>query len=242
MSDSFDIDKERCIVLGVIPYSDGRRIVRVLSESQGTLALWVAEGSGKKRQVGKWHPGALLELSGLRRKGAEGLVRFREARRAVIPETTLVDVRKSAVVFFLCELMMKLFPAEVPHPEVFQLAWKTMLRIESERNVSWIHAEFLGQLIGLLGIAPQSNPEAQEDVLDLQTGEWKRYMGVADDHLPSPLSHWFLNLCAGENAVDGGYHSALRNQLIQGQIRYLHHHLGGLAEIKSVQVLQSVFE
>ena len=64
MAESLSLDREPCIVLSVVPYNDGRRVVRVLGETLGAVALWVTEGRGKNRQVGKWHPGAMLELRG----------------------------------------------------------------------------------------------------------------------------------------------------------------------------------
>lgn len=240
MAGSLSIDTDPCIVLSVLPYNDGRRVVRILSESLGAVALWVPEGSGKKRQVGKWHPGALLELRGLTRKGSEGLIRFKEARRKFIPESMFRDVRKNAVVFFLCELMAKLLPEESAHPEVFTLFWQTLMRIETESNVAWIHAEFVGQLIQALGVAPERSDFPSHDVLDLQSGEWKTEMGVAEDHLPAPLGDWFVSLCEGDRSAFE-CQAQERKQLIQAQLRYLHHQMGGLREIKSYDVLEAVF-
>jgi len=240
MSGSLSIDCERCIVLSVLPYNDGRRVVRVLTESIGTVALWVSEGRGKNRQVGHWHPGAMLELTGLTRKGSEGLVRFKSARRKFIPVSTMQDVRKGAIVFFLCELIGKLFPEESEHMEVFRLFWNTLEQVDQEQQVAWVHVFFIGELIRLLGIAPEASPRRGEDVLNLQTGEWTSQMGPMEDHLPAPLSHWFIDVADGSRnpiACD----AQNRKQLIQGQIRYLHHQMGGLREIKSYDVLEAVF-
>lgn len=240
MSGSIALDSERCVVLATTPYNDGRRVVRALTESLGIVALWVSEGRGKNRNVGPWHPGALLELRGLTRKGAEGLVRFKEMRRLMIPFELFADVRKSAVVFFLCELVAKLIPQETEHREVFRLLWSTIETLESAERVGWVHAEFIGVLIRALGIAPEDSGQPSHDVLDLQTGEWKTHMGVADDHLPPPLSRWFVDLCESRGAPRECEMNQ-RKQLIQGQIRYLHHQMGGLREIKSFEVLESVF-
>jgi hypothetical protein len=240
MGESLSIDREPCIVLSVVPYNDGRRVVRVIGRSLGTVALWVNEGRGKNRQVGKWHPGALLELHGVSRKGESGLVRFKEARRTFIPVAMFQDVRRSAVAFFLCELVAKLFPEETAHPEVYDLFQGAMERIEKEGQVGWVHAEFMGRLIELLGIAPAPPVHASEDVLDLQTGEWKHAMGTAEDHLPPPLSHWFTALIRGERPAEGATFSH-RKDLIQGQLRYLNNQMGGLREIKSYEVLEQVF-
>lgn len=241
MAESLSLDREPCIVLSVVPYNDGRRVVRVLGETLGTVALWVTEGRGKNRQVGKWHPGAMLELRGVNRKGSEGLLRFREARRTHIPVAMFQDVRRSAVTFFLCELVAKLFPEEIAHPEIYALFQTALKRVEEEDQVGWIHAEFMGQLIALMGLAPAPPPSAGADVLDLQSGEWKHAMGTAEDHLPPPLSEWFMELTS-----DAGRHFTAsfsdRKELIKGQLRYLGHQLGGLREIKSYEVLEQVFE
>ena len=241
MAESLSLDREPCIVLSVVPYDDGRRVVRVLGETLGTVALWVTEGRGKNRQVGKWHPGAMLELRGVSRKGSEGLVRFKEARRTHIPVAMFQDVRRSAVAFFLCELVAKLFPEEIAHPEVYTLFHMALKRVEEEDQVGWIHAEFMGQLIALMGLAPAPSPSAGADVLDLQSGEWKPAMGTAEDHLPPPLSEWFMEL-TGESGRHFTANFSERKELIKGQLCYLGYQLGGLREIKSYEVLEQVFE
>ena len=241
MAESLSLDREPCIVLSVVPYNDGRRVVRVLGETLGTVALWVTEGRGKNRQVGKWHPGAMLELRGVSRRGSEGLVRFKEARRTHIPVAMFQDVRRSAVTFFLCELVAKLFPEEIAHPEIYALFQTTLKRVEEEEQVGWIHAEFMGQLIALMGLAPVPPPAAGTDVLDLQSGEWKHAMGTAEDHLPPPLSGWFMEL-TGETGRRFTASFSERKELIKAQLRYLGNQLGGLREIKSYEVLEQVFE
>ena len=241
MAEFLSLDREPCIVLSVVPYNDGRRVVRVLGETLGAVALWVTEGRGKNRQGGKWHPGAMLELRGLSRKGSEGLVRFKEARRTHIPVAMFHDARRSAVAFFLCELVGKLFPEETAHPEVYTLFQTALMRVEEEEQVGWIHAEFMGQLIALMGLAPARPTSAGADVLDLQSGEWKHAMGTAEDHLPPPLSQWFVDL-TGETGRHFTASFSDRKELIKGQIRYLGHQLGGLREIKSSKVLEQVFE
>lgn len=240
MAESLSLDREPCIVLSVLPYNDGRRVVRVLGETLGMVALWVTEGRGKNRQVGKWHPGAMLELRGVSRKGSEGLVRFKEARRTHIPIALFQDVRRSAVAFFLCELVAKIFPEEIAHPEVYSLFQEALTRVEDEDQVGWIHAEFMGQLIAMMGLTPANSSMTGADVLDLQSGEWKHAMGTAEDHLPPPLSHWFMALTGGNRRFTATFSE--RKELIKGQLRYLGHQLGGIREIKSYEVLEQVFE
>ena len=83
---SISIDQDRVIVLSSTPHGDQTRIIRVLSRELGVVPLWVRLGTGKKRQAGLWHSGALLDVSGLKRKGSDGLFRYAEAHLAVMFE------------------------------------------------------------------------------------------------------------------------------------------------------------
>ena len=109
---SISIDQDRVIVLSSKAHGDQTRVIRVLSRELGVVPLWVRLGTGKKRQAGLWHPGALLEVTGLKRKGSEGLFRFHEVNRVVMFEKLISEVRRSSVAFFLSEVVLKTLPEE----------------------------------------------------------------------------------------------------------------------------------
>ncbi len=224
------------------PYSDGKRVVRVMSRSYGVIALWVNEGRGKNRRIAMWHPGAVLELSGMNRKGSEGLIRFREVRRTVVLDAVIRDPRRSAVVFFICEVIEKTMPEETPHPEIHDLMATTILEIESSSALGWIHAAFLGQLIQLLGIAPVAPASLNLKSLDLQSGDWKFEMGLEKESLERNIADGFMAFLEPEAAIPKMWSVADRKRLILGQVRYLQHQLGVVREIKSYAVLEAVFD
>ena len=62
---SISIDQDRIIVLSSTVHGDQTLVIRVFSRELGVIPLWVRLGSGKKRQAGIWHPGALLDVSRL---------------------------------------------------------------------------------------------------------------------------------------------------------------------------------
>ena len=72
MAGSLSIDTDPCIVLSVLPYNDGRRVVRILSQSLGTVALWVSEGSGKKTTGREMASGCIAGVAGLDAQGIGG--------------------------------------------------------------------------------------------------------------------------------------------------------------------------
>jgi DNA repair protein RecO (recombination protein O) len=239
---SISIDQDRVIVLSMTAHSDNTRVIRVMSRELGVVPLWVRLGSGKKRQAGLWHPGALLEVSGLKRKGSEGLFRFNEAHRAVMFEKLISDVRRSSVAFFLSEVVLKTFPEESAHPEVFELLWNTLTQLESIPQTGWVHVHFLGQLITLLGLAPTPETRVGRG-LDLQTGEWMDGVFEDDDHLGPDLAVWFAHWTMPQAALNVSPKLSIseRRRLVLGQVRYLQHHLSGPKTIQSYDVLESIF-
>jgi len=213
-----------------------------MSRTHGAIALWVNEGRGKNRRIAMWHAGALLELSGMNRKGSEGLIRFREARRTVVLDAVIRDPRRSAVVFFICEVIEKTMAEETPHPEVHDLMARTICEIESSTTLGWIHAAFLGQLIRLLGIAPVSPGNSDFTSLDLQSGDWKYEIGLEKESLEKSIADGFMAFLEPEAPVPTMWSIADRKRLVLGQVRYLQHQLGTVREIKSYAVLEAVFD
>ena len=239
---SISIDQDRVIVLSSKAHGDQTRVIRVLSRELGVVPLWVRLGTGKKRQAGLWHPGALLEVTGLKRKGSEGLFRFHEVNRVVMFEKLISEVRRSSVAFFLSEVVLKTLPEESAHPEVFDLFWDTLTQLEDMPQTGWIHVQFLGQLISLLGLAPTPETRVGRG-LDLQTGEWMDGVFEDEDHLGSELATWFVHWTMPQAALDASPKLSIseRRRLVLGQVRYLQHHLSGPKTIQSYDVLESIF-
>jgi len=239
---SISIDQDRVIVLSVTAHGDQTRVIRVLSRELGVVPLWVRLGTGKKRQVALWHPGALLEVSSLKRKGSEGLFRYQEVHRAVMFEKLISEVRRSSVAFFLAEVVLKTLPEESSHPEVFDLFWETLKKLETIPQTGWVHVLFLGQLIALLGLAP-TEEESCKRGLDLQTGEWIDGVYEDDDHLGPELAALFVFWTTPEASVSFAQKLSLleRRHLVLGQVRYLQHHLSGPKTIQSYDILESIF-
>ena len=231
------------VVLGITPYGDNSQIVRVFSRTLGVVALWVRTGKGKHRKQAMWHPCALLDVSGVQRKGPEGLIRYKEVRPAVVFDRLTTDALRSSVAFFLAEVMIKTFPEESPHPEVVDLLWQTILKLDQIPKTGWVHVAFLGRLIDILGFSPAEKANDIAQGLSLQTGDWEWVVLEDEDHLGPLLAAVFTALANGKDAevICAELEAKQRRQLVLGQVRYLQHHLSGPKEIKSYEVLESLF-
>jgi hypothetical protein len=163
-------------------------------------------------------------------------------RRTVVLDAVIRDPRRSAVVFFICEVIEKTMPEETPHPEVHDLMARFILEIESSSSLGWIHAAFLGQLIWILGIAPISPDSQSLKSLDLQSGDWKFEMGLEIESLEREIADGFMAFLEPDASIPKMWSVADRKRLILGQVRYLQNQLGVVREIKSYAVLEAVFD
>ena len=240
---SVDLSSDRWVVLSRVAHGDGAWIVRVFSRELGVVAVWAPVGKARQRKVGAYHPCSLLEAHGIRRKGSEGLFRFAEVRRAMPLDVLVTDVRRSAVAFFLSEVMWRTFPEEHAHPEVADLLWNAAADLAQTQSPQHVHLHFLASLIDHLGLAPEAQPPGPALGLNLATGEWTPVPLADIDQWPPETAAAFAALVA--MAREGGpaplIGSAIRRQLVAGMVRYIQHHLSGPKTIKSLDVLEAVF-
>ena len=234
-------------MIGSIPYNDTSRVVRVLSEGQGMIPLWVR--TGKKSPKAIWHPLSAVELANFRRKKQDGLGTFSEASRALPAIHILSDARRSAVAFFIAEVLDKSMSEGAPMPEVFKLVWKTVELLETEDSVSHLHIYFLAHLVQILGLMPEEFDDAstkKSGSLNLDTGEWS---GV--EMSLSKESHYLkYNLVITMMAIPGMKFDVMRKlrleksdrkELLLGMVMFIQLHHAGLRQIKCYDVLETIF-
>lgn len=240
---SVDLSADRWVVLGSVAHGDSAWIVRAFSRELGLIAVWTPVGKARKRKVAAYHPLSLLEVHGVRRKGSEGLYRFAEARRSEPMDALLADVRRSAVAFFLAEMVWRTFPEEHPHPDVADLLWETAAALCQTDSPHRIHLHFLAGLIDLMGLAPEAQPAGPSLGFNLAKGEWLPVTLPDEDHWPAQTAAAFAALLESSRASTTSPPIAgpIRRQLIAGMVRYIQHHLSGPKTIKSLDVLEAVF-
>ena len=238
---SINLDEDRLIVLSSTVYGDDSSIVRVFSRALGVVPIWVKMGKTRRSrgEGAKWHPLALLDARGLNRKGSEGLFRVRTADRAHRLDALTTDIRRSAVAFFLAEFLWKTFPEEAAHPEVVDWTWRWVLELDATPHPANVHVHYLAGLAPLLGLAPEHAPPSARHGLDLATGEYVVVEHPDETRLSSEAAALFNSLCVGEQPDISG---AMRKELIRGLVRYLQVHLSGERPLKSIEVLEAIFQ
>ena len=237
----------QAIVIGSVTYSDSSRVVKVLTKEIGIIPVWVRTGKKSKKAI--WHPLSMVELSGFTRKKARGLANFKEASRCFPANNLLNDARRSSVAFFIAEVLDKSLEDEVPLPEVFNLMIDIVNLIEFETSVSSLHIFFMSRLVNALGLMPEDydrRKRASIKSLNLDTGEWSeinKALTAKDHYLDFELASKLM-LISGMNFEESQgvrLNKSDKKELLLGMVMFVQIHHSGLREIKSYDVLETIF-
>jgi len=238
---SVQLDADRIIVLSSTAHGDDSHIVRVFSRTLGVIPLWVRIGKSKRArgEWAKWHPLALLEVRSLSRKGSEGLFRASSVERSLRLDAIHSDVRRSAVAFFLAEFLWRTFPEEAAHPEVVDWTWQWVEVLDQTDRPASVHVRYLAGMTKLLGIAPEAAPAKPYHGLELGTGEYVEVNHGDEMHLSPAATRTYWQLIQG---VQSPIPAAEQRELVRGMVRYIQLHLSGERPLKSLEVLEAIFQ
>ncbi len=237
----------QAVVIGSVTYSDSSRVVKVLTEENGVIPVWVRTGKKTKKAI--WHPLSMVELSGFTRKKSGGLANFKEAARCMPASNLLSDAKRSSVAFFIAEVLDKSLEDDVPLPEVFKLMKVIIHLIELEKSVSSLHIFFMARLVDALGLMPEEfelSNQGRIKSLNLDTGEWSEVemsLTYKNHYLNFELASILMALSGMnfEESQDLNLSKADKKELLLGMVMFVQLHHSGFREIKSYDVLETIF-
>lgn len=237
--------KTKGIVLHTLKYGDSSLIVTLFTEQFGRLSCIVnaTRGNKAKNKSAVIQPLFLLELEIYLKKTRE-LQRIKELKLSRPYVTIPYDVRKSAQVLFLAELLYKIIREEEANPDLFSFLEGTLSFFDSLKDGSAnFHVWFLAHLTRLAGIYP--------DLRDIQGGCFDMKRGTIDDQIPlhpfymdPDTTTCFRNIMMLEmnELPELRIRHSLRSALLARILDYYHLHFESLGNFNSLSVLNEVFQ
>ena len=234
----------KAIVIGAISYSDSSKVVKVLTKEHGVLPLFVR--LKKKGGTSLWHPMSVIELSELKRKTSASLVTFQRAERLLVSVNTLKDPKRTAVAFFIAEVLEKSLH-EGSHIEgVFNVVEKGAVMLENCQYISNLHFYILARVVASLGLMPE---KAVDEGLSfhLENGEWldaTPLISKTSYLLKNDLAELMIEIQGMEfdHMRNLKLNQSDRKELLLAMVMLIQLHHAGLREIKSYEVLETIFE
>ncbi len=234
------------IVLHFIRYGESSIIAHIYTREQGrqSYILNAARGKKSKNKAGIVQPLFLVDLVSYQKENRE-IQRIKEIKNNPAFQTIPFDVLKSTQAIFIAEILSKTLREQESSPALFDFIKNGVLYFDlQESHAAGFHLWFLFRLTEYLGFLPDTRKTGFEGWLDMRRGKV----------VPFEPSHpFFINkqatgaLCAlaelkinemGSWRVSRGLRSYLTTKLVE----YYQLHFDIPGEIKSLKVLQEVFE
>ena len=239
--------KARGIVLHTLKYGDSGMVVYLLTDSGGRQSYMVqgvrsARGHGSKLAL--FQPMFAVEFEGLESSRMQ-MHRFREVRAGFALQSLPFDVRKSTMALFMAEVLYRLVRESEPNRPLFDFVWGSAEALDAmDDGVSNFHLWFLLRLSGFLGFLPNTEQYAEGAFFDLLDGVFVT-RAPAHPHflLPDEASAfaWLMRMNT-HNMSLFRFSRDERRAVLQHIIDYYRLHQPDLPEIRSLEVMQQLFD
>lgn len=232
------------IVLHQVPYSDSRRIVRIFTEKLGIRSFAVNRSSGKRsgKNSGSLLPLSIVEFTTQERENRE--IFSTSAFRSSIPLLNLQsDPAKTAIALFLAEMLYRSLSFHDKDEPFYHFLENSLQVLDQMEKPSNFHLGFLLKVSGFLGFSPALEFDAENDVFDLQEGQFTSTPPLHPHVLEPPLTGLFCEL-AKRPLVESGDIKMRRNQrsiLLVAIVEYFRLHISGLQSPRSLEILETIF-
>lgn len=237
--------KGRGIVLNTLKYGDRSLIVHLLTDVGGRQSFMVPgirSSQGRGSKAGLFQPLFALVFEGLESPKME-MHRFKEVQSGIILTSTPFDVRKSTIALFMAEVLYRLVRESEANPALFDFVWGSIEALDHlEEGVSNFHLWFLSNLSRFLGFYPTGEYHPGE-WFDIREGSFTDQQPLHPQHFTPENAAFFRDFteCDVRFLGEIGMNRHQRVHLMQDLLTYYAYHLDAIQQVRSIEVLQSVF-
>lgn len=240
------IEKTEAIVLNHLKYGETSLIVHLYTSRWGRLSMMVrgALGHSKNRKANLFQPLSILEIDLYHKEGRD-LHNPKEIRNRYPFQSLPFDPEKTAIGLFLTEILSKTLHEEEANPSLFEFVSSSIQYLDvAESGVANFHLHFLVHLTRYLGFHPESTQFEDRCWFDLRSGTFLPYRPEHGECLEPQLAdllHRLLEVSL-EQLSTIQMNRQTRYLLLEGLIHYYQSHLDGMREIRSHEVLRTLFD
>ena len=232
----------KAIVLSSLKYGDTSLIIRCYTQDFG-LKSFIAKGvfTKKKRNTSLYFPLAEIDLSFQPKSNEQQLVFLKSAQTSYYYESLHFHPIKSAIVFFLAEILNLVLKEESSNQEVYFYIEHSLKEFDQKKeDFADFHLIFLLQLSHFLGFYP--NLEQDGNLFDLENGFFSNSNSSINMLKASEtvLFKKLLELNFTEDSKNT-FNQPQRSLLLEILVKYYQIHTTNFKKPKSLQVLHELF-
>lgn len=239
------LHKTRGIVLHTLPYGDKYIIITMYTEGFGRVSYMA---TNTRRKKGKIAHALLMPLSILDMEvdhlNNREIQRIREARPAFFAQQLHSNPLKNAEALFLSEVLYRIIREKEANQPLFDYLYRSIQWLEiAHEGIANFHVAFLFQLSHYLGIYPNKESYSEGQYFDLLNGIFSETVPEHSHYLSKEESIIFARLLKMnfQNMSVFAFSRTERTAIIRHIIDYYRLHLSDFPEIKSLGVMQELF-
>ena len=232
----------KAIVLSSLKYGETSLIIRCFTQEFG-LKSFIATGvfSKKKRNTSLYFPLSDIDLSFQPKSNEQQLVFLKSAQTSYYYESLHFHPIKSAIVFFLAEILNLVLKEESSNQEVYFYIEHSLKEFDQKKeDFADFHLIFLLQLSHFLGFYP--NLEQDGNLFDLENGFFSN-SNSSINMLKAGETVLFKKLLELNFTEDSKntFNQPQRSLLLEILVKYYQIHTTNFKKPKSLQVLHELF-
>jgi DNA repair protein RecO (recombination protein O) len=237
MSDSY-----RAILLKKIKYGERNLILQTYTRSEGSKAFFAGPQNSKGKSKTPLHPMSILELETSKGKGK--LPTIKELTNQSPFLNIMGDVKKTSILMFLNEVLLRCLSDYQEDRNLFDFIERTCLDLNSQsEDINNFHLKCLFDLSSYLGFYPNGQYSNKQPFFDLIEGVFSNEAPVHSNFLSHEKAALFSRFLEsnGNNADKIALTNIERRGILDQILVYYRIHIENFNELKSVEVLETVF-
>ena len=236
----------RGIVLHVTPYNDNNAIVHVYTEAYGRTSYLVARHRKRKTLVSYalFMPLSVIEME-VEHLTTRDIQRVKETKICYPLSSIPSHPVKNTIALFLAEVLYRMICTKEADPKLFDYLCHSIQYLEIlEQGIANFHLVFLIHLARYLGIFPNAELYTPGVFFDLLNGVFTSQTPDHPHYLNKEESVIFLRLLRlnYENMALYSFSRKERSMIIQHILAYYRLHFIDFKEIKSLSIMQNLFD
>ena len=240
------LHKTKGIVLHCLPYNDKYIIINMYTEGFGRVSYITPNTHGRKSKVSRalLQPLSILDME-VEHLNNRDIQRIKEAKCDLAVTQLHYHPVKNAISLFLSEVLYRIIQEKEPNRPLFDYLCRSIKWLDiAEAGIANFHLAFLIQLSAYLGIHPNSETYKADFFFDLINGVFSKSPPEHSNYINKEEAVVFERLLriSYENMALFTFTRQERTSIIRYIIEYYRLHTTDFPEIKSLAVMQSLFD
>ena len=240
------LTKTRAIVIGTVKYGERKIIVNMFTETKGRLSFITTISSSPRSQHKRlfFQPLTLLHIEFDDRPG-QNLLHMHDFQ-VERPYTTMQSqMEKAAICMFLSEFLNYATRGEQDNRPLFDYIVRSLIWLD-ERNERYanFHLVFMLRFTVFVGFFPNLDDYTEGDLFDLRESSFESTPPLHSDYLRAEEAARLQRAMrmTYENMHLFRMSHAYRNWFTEMILKYYQLHIPGFPQLKSLDVLKSLFD